>query len=73
MVALELNELIAVLEGASNHLIAVEERDEDDLRILRRHYARLVELVEQQGSSGDAHSIDEAEGRAAEMASAHDR
>jgi low affinity Fe/Cu permease len=67
-VHLKLNELIAALQGASNHLINVEERGEEELRILQRHYAKLAELVARTGSIGDAHSIEEAEDRAQEKA-----
>ena len=63
-VQLKLNELIAAMQGASNHLINVEDHDESELRVLRQHYARLAELVEQSGSITDAHSVEEAEDRA---------
>ena len=35
---LKLNELVAAVKGASNRLIDVEDLDEDELRILHRHY-----------------------------------
>jgi low affinity Fe/Cu permease len=61
---LKLNELIAAMQGASNHLINVEDHDEAELRVLRQHYARLADLVCQAGSITDAHSVEEADERA---------
>src|SRR6187549_33031 len=41
---LKLNEIVAVLEGASNRLVDVEDLTEAELRTLHQHYARLAEL-----------------------------
>src|SRR5713101_5079999 len=39
---LKLNEIVAVLQGASNRLINVEDLTEDEVGLLHRHYERLV-------------------------------
>ena len=65
-IQLKLNELIAATRGASNHLINVEQKSEQDLRILRQHYAKLAELVERDIDITSAHSVEEAEERAQE-------
>ncbi len=62
-IQLKLNELIAATAGASNHLIAVEQRPEHELQILRDHYARLVEIITQEQDIGSAHSVEEADER----------
>ena len=60
---LKLNELIAVLKGASNQLLNAEDLDEEELRILHEHYARLATLAEKEGTIGESHSIAEADER----------
>jgi low affinity Fe/Cu permease len=60
---LKLNELIAVVKGCSNHLLNAEDLDEEELRTLHEHYARLAKLAEQERSLGQSHSIEEAEVR----------
>jgi low affinity Fe/Cu permease len=60
---LKLNELIAVMKGASNHLLNAEDLDEEELRTLHDHYARLCELAEQEGTLGKSHSVEEADVR----------
>jgi low affinity Fe/Cu permease len=62
-VQLKLNEIVAVLEGASNRLINVEDLSEDEVTTLHQHYAKLSELAESDGSLQDSHSIEEAEER----------
>src|ERR1700752_1801438 len=44
-IQLKLNELVAAIEGASNHLINVEDLSEEDVRVLHQHYQTLAELV----------------------------
>jgi len=66
--ALKLNELIAALEGASNRLIECEDLSEDELKTLKQHYRRLVELSRKDTSLGKSHSIEEAEARHREKA-----
>jgi low affinity Fe/Cu permease len=51
---LKINELIAANQRASNKMIGVEELDEQDLRDLAAHYARLAEQVGREaGESAD--------------------
>ena len=66
--ALKLNELIAALEGASNRLIECEDLSEDELKTLKQHYRRLVELSRKDTSLGKSHSIEEAVARHREKA-----
>src|SRR5258708_9112661 len=62
-VQLKLDEIVAALEGASNHLISVEDLSEEELKILRIHYQRLAEMAKSDLKITDTHSIDEAEAR----------
>jgi low affinity Fe/Cu permease len=57
---LKLNELVAALGGASNRLISAEELTEDEVKILRAHYRKLVELAKLDEDFTCAHSIEEA-------------
>ncbi len=58
---LKLNELVAALPGSSNRLISAEELSEEEVKILRDHFRRLVELAQQDEDFTTAHSIEEAE------------
>ena len=40
-----LNELVAAIEGASNHLINVEDLSEEEVGVLHQHYQTLAQLV----------------------------
>jgi low affinity Fe/Cu permease len=60
---LKLNEIVAALEGASNRLINVEDLTEEEVRTLRRHYRKLVEIAKREGTLTRSHSIEEAEVR----------
>ena len=62
---LKLNEIVAVLQGASNRLINVEDLTEHEVMTLHRHYQALVELAKQDTTLTASHSIEEAESRAA--------
>lgn len=62
-IQLKLNELVAAVHGASNRLIAAESLSEDELRVLRDHYAKLASMSEQDADVGQSHSIEEAEER----------
>jgi low affinity Fe/Cu permease len=62
-IQLKLNELIAAMTGASNHLINIEYRSEDDLAVLRGHYAKLMEMIRSDDDIACAHSVEEAERR----------
>lgn len=57
---LKLNEIVAVLEGASNRLINVEELTEDEVKILHQHYRTLVAISKAETSLTHSHSIEEA-------------
>jgi low affinity Fe/Cu permease len=60
-IQLKLNELVAALDGASNRLIDCEGLSEDELRVLQKHYARLVTMAKDEAKIGASHSIEEAE------------
>ena len=60
---LKLNEIVAAVDGASNRLIDVESLTEQELAILRRHYAKLAQMPKHDSSLTKSHSIEEAEGR----------
>lgn len=57
---LKLNELIAAQSGASNRLINIESLTEDELDVLNRHYAVLVERIRRDTSVTESHSVEEA-------------
>ncbi|MBN9122046.1 MAG: low affinity iron permease family protein [Planctomycetes bacterium] len=58
---LKLNELVASLPWASNRLISAEELTEDEVKILRTHFRKLVELAKKESDLQCSHSIEEAE------------
>jgi low affinity Fe/Cu permease len=60
---LKLNELVAAVKGASNRLIDVEELSDQELRVLQKHYARLVEMAKKENDLTKSHSVEEAEAR----------
>jgi low affinity Fe/Cu permease len=62
---LKLNEIVAVLQGASNRLINVEDLTESEVQTLHRHYQKLAELARKERTLTESHSIEEAETRAA--------
>ncbi len=62
-VQLKLNELIAAIEGASNHLIGAETLSESELATLSQHYATLVAKIKTEHDVTQSHSIAEAEQR----------
>ena len=62
-VQLKLNEIVAAIEGASNRLINVESLGEAELATLHEHYARLVQLAQQEEHVAESHSVEEAEAR----------
>ena len=59
-VHLKLNELLASHREASNHLVAIEDLDEEELRQLVVFYRHLAELADEEGGVKCSHSIDEA-------------
>ena len=62
---LKLNEIVAVLQGASNRLINVEDLTEQEVATLHRHYRTLAEIAKRDATLTASHSIEEAETRAA--------
>src|SRR5436190_19603772 len=40
-IQLKLNDIVAAIEGASNHLINVEDLGEEDVGVLHQHYQKL--------------------------------
>ena len=70
-IQLKLNELIAAVQGASNHLINVEDCSEEEIRTLREHYLELVELMQADTDITQAHSVEEAQIRHHKKAGTH--
>ena len=62
-IQLKLNELVAAISGCSNRLIEVEDLSEEELKVLRTHYRRLVEMARHDADIAASHSIEEAESR----------
>ncbi len=60
---LKLNELVAAVPGASNHLVVVEDLTEEELDTLERHYRRLAEIAKKERNLRTSHSVDEASNR----------
>ena len=60
---IKLNEIVAVLEGASNRLIDVEDLTEQELDVLHAHFRKLAEMAKRDTSLTRSHSIEEAEAR----------
>jgi low affinity Fe/Cu permease len=60
---LKLNELVAAMAGASNRLIEVESLSEEELKVLRRHYHKLVSMAQRDVTLTESHSVEEAEVR----------
>ena len=59
-VQLKLNEIVAVLEGASNRMVNVEDLSEAEPDALHRHYARLATMAKQDVDLMQSHSVHEA-------------
>jgi low affinity Fe/Cu permease len=62
-IQLKLNELVAALQGASNRLIDVEDLTEQELEVLRDHFAKLAAMSKKDLTLTESHSIEEAEQR----------
>jgi len=58
---IKLNELIASSQFASNRLVNVEDLTEEDLETLKKFYASLAELAQQERDIHRSHSLDEAQ------------
>src|SRR5437868_4820407 len=67
---LKLNELVAAMGGASNRLISAEDLTEEEVKVLREHFRKLVELAREEGDISCSHSIEEAHPRHARKKSA---
>ena len=62
---LKLNEIVAVLQGASNRLINVEDLTEQEVATLHRHFQTLAGIAKRDTTITASHSVEEAETRAA--------
>jgi low affinity Fe/Cu permease len=60
---IKLNEIVAVMEGASNRIIDAESLSEDELRTLEKYYGELSKLAEKEGKLTISHSVEEARAR----------
>jgi low affinity Fe/Cu permease len=60
---LKLNEIVAALHGASNHLIDAEDMCEEELATLHEHYQHLGQLADDEQSLTESHSVEEARAR----------
>jgi low affinity Fe/Cu permease len=58
---IKLNELIACHEKASNRLIDVEDLTDDELQTIKKFYAKLADLAENENGVNTTHSLNEAE------------
>jgi low affinity Fe/Cu permease len=58
---LKLNEIVVVLEGASNKLINVEDMTEAEVHALHERYQKLLALAQQDRATTESHSIEEPE------------
>jgi len=60
-IQIKLNELIACHEKASNRLIDVEDLTDEELQVIKKFYAKLADLAEQENDVSSSHSLNEAE------------
>ncbi|MDY3555741.1 low affinity iron permease family protein [Gemmata sp. JC717] len=58
---LKLNEIVAALPWTSNRLISAEDLTETEVRILRDHFRKLVDLARRDEDLKCSHSIEDAE------------
>jgi hypothetical protein len=54
---------VAVIEGASNRLISVEDLSDEDLEVLHLHYRELATMATQESRITESHSVEEAKER----------
>jgi low affinity Fe/Cu permease len=54
---LKLNELIVAQELASNHLVAIEDISEDELKVLQKYYKHLAGMTMKEQTIKESHSI----------------
>ena len=62
-IQLKLNEIVAAIDGASNHLIDVENLTEAEIETLRKHYGELARIAARTSNVLESHSIEEARDR----------
>jgi low affinity Fe/Cu permease len=55
---LKMNELVAAHDKASNRMINIEEKSEEELRELAKHYSTIAEEVQASGIKQKSHSIE---------------
>ena len=55
---LKMNELVAAHDKASNKMINVEDKTEEELKELAKHYSSLVEKINSGDAESTSHSID---------------
>ncbi len=60
---IKLNEIVAVMEGASNRLIDAESLSEEELKVLETYYSELSKLSEKESTLTHSHSVEEARAR----------
>jgi low affinity Fe/Cu permease len=60
-IQIKLNELIACHEKASNRLIDVEDLTDDELQVIKKFYAKLADLAEEENGVNATHSLNEAQ------------
>lgn len=60
IIQLKLNELIAAVKGASNHVLSIESLSEEDLETLKKFYKILASEAAKESNVGVSHSIEEA-------------
>jgi low affinity Fe/Cu permease len=60
-IQIKLNELIACHEKASNRLIDVEDLTDDELQVIKKFYAKLADLAEEEHGVNTTHSLNEAQ------------
>ena len=58
---IKLNEIVAVLEGASNRLIDVEDLSESDIKLLAEHFRKLSQMAKKDQDIASTHSVEEAQ------------
>jgi low affinity Fe/Cu permease len=59
-IQLKLNELVAAMQGASNHLIDIEDLTEEELHTLHHHYRKLAAMARLDVDLRASHSVEEA-------------
>jgi len=58
-IQLKLNELVAANQLASNRLVDVEGMSEDELKVIKKYYAKLSQFTDHEENPTLPHSIDE--------------